>query len=287
MRPLGRDPAPSRLSYRLERLWLTPGIRRLAKWGPPLLFLGSIILYVVLSPTIRTDIGARLTALTDSIVTRDGLMVERLEIHGASPELRHEVAVASSVTFPRSSLKIDVKALRERITNLPAVAQASVRIGPGGTLSIDVTERLPAVLWRDGDVLKVVDATGVVIAVATGRSAFPNLPLVLGDGADKAVGEAMEISEIARPFQDRIRGLRRIGARRWTLVLDNSQEILLPEDRPAIALRRVMGLNAADNLLERDISRIDMRDPARPVLRVGTFGMTELRRLQRIERGEE
>ena len=32
-----RDPAPSRLRYRLTRLWLRPGFRRLANFGLPML----------------------------------------------------------------------------------------------------------------------------------------------------------------------------------------------------------------------------------------------------------
>ena len=35
--PPRRDPAPSRLGYRLNRLWLRPGVRRAVNFGVPML----------------------------------------------------------------------------------------------------------------------------------------------------------------------------------------------------------------------------------------------------------
>ena len=35
--PARRDPAPSRLGYRLNRLWLRPGVRRAVNFGVPML----------------------------------------------------------------------------------------------------------------------------------------------------------------------------------------------------------------------------------------------------------
>ena len=39
-RPPRHDPSPSRLAYRLNRLWLRPGFRRLVRLGGPVLILG-------------------------------------------------------------------------------------------------------------------------------------------------------------------------------------------------------------------------------------------------------
>ena len=43
--PRGRDPAPSRLRYRLQRLWLTRSFRKLAIFGPPVAILGAALSY--------------------------------------------------------------------------------------------------------------------------------------------------------------------------------------------------------------------------------------------------
>ena len=41
-RPPRHDPSPSRLAYRLNRLWLRPGFRRLVRLGGPVLILGLV-----------------------------------------------------------------------------------------------------------------------------------------------------------------------------------------------------------------------------------------------------
>ena len=77
----------------------------------------------------------------------------------------------------------------------------------------------------------------------------------------------------------------RVGERRWDLVLDRDQVVQLPEADPAAALRRVMALDAAEQLLARDLSVVDMRDPTRPMLRLTEHAIAELERLQGRRQG--
>ena len=73
----------------------------------------------------------------------------------------------------------------------------------------------------------------------------------------------------AGPIADRVRGLLRIGERRWDLMLDRDQRIMLPENDAIAALERVLALNEINELLARDLVAIDMRDGRRPTLRLG------------------
>ena len=56
-----------------------------------------------------------------------------------------------------------------------------------------------------------------------------------------------------------------MGERRWDVVLDRDQRILLPETGPVPALERVIALDKAEHLLDRDITgrRSAERTPAR------------------------
>lgn len=51
------------------------------------------------------------------------------------------------------------------------------------------------------------------------------------------------------------------------MVLDREQRIMLPEADPVTALKRVVALDLAQDLLSRDISHVDFRNVRRPVLR--------------------
>ena len=117
------------------------------------------------------------------------------------------------------------------------------------------------------------------------REAGAQLPLIAGDGADFAVPEALVLFSAARPLGDRLLGIQRMGERRWDLVLDRSQRILLPEQEPVSALERVIALSTAQDLLARDLTVVDMRNAARPTIRLAANAVAELRRIKGLEWG--
>ncbi len=78
-----------------------------------------------------------------------------------------------------------------------------------------------------------------------------------------------------------------MGERRWDLVLDRDQVIRLPEQEAAMVLARVMAMQVAEGLLERDLMVVDMRDPRRPMLRLTAHAMSELARLRAMVTGED
>ena len=123
-------------------------------------------------------------------------------------------------------------------------------------------------LWRAADRLVMLDATGHEVAAISARADRPDLPLLVGSGAGDAVAEALQLYLVAAPLAERIRGLRRVGERRWDVVLDREQRILLPETDPVPALQKVVALDAVQDLLARDLAVIDFRNPRRPVLRL-------------------
>ena len=88
------------------------------------------------------------------------------------------------------------------------------------------------------------------------------------EGPVARVAEAMEILAAADEISDRLRGLVRMGERRWDVLLDRDQRILLPEVNPVRALERVIVLSEAKDLLARDVVAVDMRLSARPTLRM-------------------
>ena len=61
---------------------------------------------------------------------------------------------------------------------------------------------------------------------------------------------------------------------------------MLPEDEPVIALERVMALHEAQDLLERDLSVVDMRNPNRATLRMRPDAVANLHMIKGIELGD-
>ena len=83
--------------------------------------------------------------------------------------------------------------------------------------------------------------------------------------------------DAAGPILPRVRGLVRKGERRWDLVLDQGQRIMLPAQGALTALEAAIALDRAQDLLGRDIAAIDLRNPSQPVMRLGIDARNSLR----------
>ena len=265
---LRRDPAPSRAAYRLHRLWLTPLFRATLRVGLPAFLVVFLVGLYFANPDRRTAITDWATELRASIEERPEFMVTSMKIEGASAEVSNALRAIIPVQLPASSFTLDLGSLQSTLEGFDAVASAELQIRSGGVLQVMIRQRTPALVWRSRTSLELLDGTGHRVASIAERSARADLPLVAGDGADQAAPEALVLLATAGPLGPRVRGLVRIGERRWDLVLDRGQRILLPESHPVPALERVIALDKAQDLLARAIVHVDMRLPHRPTVRL-------------------
>jgi cell division protein FtsQ len=275
--PRRRDPAPSRLAYRLERLWLTPGFRRFLRTGLPVLALVIAAGVYFGDAPRRAALIERYAVLKDRFENLPEFSVKVVAIDGATPAVAEAVRGLIPVGLPVSSFRLDLEAIRAAIGQIDAVEGAELFIRSGGVLQIQILERKPVVLWRTAGRIEMLDARGHRVATLLDRVARPDLPVIAGEGADARVPEALALLDTARPLMSRVRGLARVGDRRWDLVLDRDQRILLPEADPVQALERVIALDQSQDLLNRDIVAVDMRNADRPTLRLGADAMHALR----------
>lgn len=284
--PAPRDPSPSRLRYRLHRLWLTSLFRAILRTGVPAFLVAGFAAAHLMDAGNRAAIAAQIAALREAVEQRPEFMVDGLRIEGATPQVRAALAEQSPVEFPVSSFQLDLPALKAHFEAFDAVRRADLRIISDGVLNLRVEQRVPALVWRAHDGLFLIDAEGHRVAALDDPGARRDLPRIAGAGAAAAAPEALTLIAAAEPIADRLRGLERIGARRWDAVLDREQRIQLPEAGAVAALERVIALDQAQDLLERDLRAVDMRLPRRPTLRLADAATEELRRIRRIERGD-
>jgi cell division protein FtsQ len=59
-----------------------------------------------------------------------------------------------------------------------------------------------------------------------------------------------------------------------------ARRILLPDVGPVRALERLIALDQAEDILNRDLLAVDLRVSQRPTLRLSADALTELRRAQ-------
>lgn len=277
-----RDVSPSRLNYRLNRLWLTPGVRHFVRHGLPVLLLVAALAGFWAGESRRAMVMGAFADLRAAVDARPEFRIDQVQVLTDTPEVAQAVLTLLGVALPASSLRLDLDDLRTRALTLDAVAAASVAVRTGGVLEVRLTERTPALVWRHSGGLELLDAEGRRVARIANRAVRPDLPLLAGEGAPQAVAEARQLLAAAAPIRDRMLGLVRVGERRWDVILDTDLRIQLPAQNAVTVLERVLALDSAHDLLSRDLVAVDMRNPVRPTLRLTPEASDELARIRNL-----
>ncbi|MEL6809257.1 MAG: cell division protein FtsQ/DivIB [Pseudomonadota bacterium] len=276
------DPAPSRWSWRMQRLMLTPLFLFGLRAGLPFAITLGAATWFLSDPVNQATIRDTVAEARAAIEERPEFMVNLMAIDGGNSDLDAAIRQAVPLDFPVSSFDLDPNAMRARILEMPPIKEASVRIRPGGVLQIDITPRVPVAIWRTAEGLTLIDATGAKVGPIDRRGLRPDLPVIAGEGAPEHVGEALALMEAGAPLGARLRGLVRLGDRRWDVVLDRDQRILLPADGAVRALERALALDAVDEILARDVARVDLRLSDRPTVRMNASATSEWWRIRQM-----
>lgn len=280
------DPAPSKWAWRYQRLMLTPLFRLFLRVFLPFLIMFAIAGLWLADQERRDRLAMIVNDVKTSIETRPEFMVNVMAIDGASIGIAEDIREIVPIDFPVSSFDLNLGQIQDRIAELPAVATVTVRIRPGGIMQVTVAERDPVILWRTREGLDLVDDHGFVVAQARTRQLHADMPLMAGAGAENHVAEALALYAAAGPLAQRMRGVVRVGERRWDVVLDRGQRIMLPEAGAVQALERVIALSQAQDMLARDIVTVDMRLADRPTIRISEHAVEEWWRIRQIEVGK-
>lgn len=283
------DPRMSRMKYRIERLMLTPLVRFSLKVVLPVVVVTGCVGGWFAVESNRKAFDGMVADIREAVESRPEFEVKVMAIDGASDLVAEQIRAAVPQQFPVSSFKLDLADMQAKISAIDAVKAADLRVRKGGVLQVDVVERKPALLWRGAEGLEMLDEGGVRVGPTASRLDRPDLPVIAGDGAEDAVPEALRLWSVSGPIKARLRGFERVGARRWDVVLDRDQRIMLPEEGAVQALERVIALAMAPqmDLLSRDLTVVDLRLPRRPVIRMSEQATQQMWHIKMIEAGKQ
>jgi cell division protein FtsQ len=155
-------------------------------------------------------------------------------------------------------LGFDTDAAKARLEAVPWIRHAQVMRFLPSTLQVAIEERTPYAVWQKDGQTYVVDDEGVVLARAL-RDAYPDLPLVVGEGAGKSASQLFAVLVRYPELKERMLGAIKVGDRRWTLKLKSGVEVMLPDDNVDEALTSLNKLEQEHGVLERDIAAVDLR----------------------------
>ena len=266
-RPAPRRKQPVKISVMDRVVGMLPfseeTLARLATWA----FTG-IAAAMVVGAAVWFGVPGMVGAAIAQGAGKAGFRVEQIEVTGLKRMDRMSVyAVAlEDKQNETSMLSVDLDAIRQRLLRYGWIADAHVSRRLPDTLLVDIVERKPAAVWQDNGQLTLIDSSGVLLEPVQ-ADAIPDLPLVIGPGADRQEAAYQALLSAAPALKPRITAASWVGNRRWDLTFESGETLLLPEDGAAHALVKFAELDGARPLLGRGWLRFDMRDPDKLVAR--------------------
>jgi cell division protein FtsQ len=243
------------------------------------LTLGGFLLAIGAVVLVALDIPAKAERSAGAAVGRAGFTVGGYQIVGinhmdrnivdqvVNAELQRAAEEAGSSKAPQPL--VDVGAIRRQLLQFGWVKDARVSRRLPDTLVIDIVERAPAALWQSKGQLALIDREGVVLdRVPITR--MPDLPLLIGPGANRHSGELDRLMASVPTLQPQLASATWVGGRRWDLNFQSGETIALPEGEPASrgALQRFAKLDRSSGLLGRGVVRFDLRIPGKMIVRL-------------------
>jgi cell division protein FtsQ len=195
-----------------------------------------------------------------------GLVVSEINVEGRETTDAATILAALAADRGTPILAVSPGRAKQQLEILPWVRSAAIERRLPGTLIVRLSERHPLALWQHAGKLELIDKQGEVIAVKDlGR--FAKLPMVVGERAAGHAAALLDMLGREPELAARVSAAVRVDNRRWNVRLDNSIDVLLPEDDLQGAWARLAALERQNNLLKRDVQTVDMRLPDRLVLR--------------------
>jgi cell division protein FtsQ len=252
-------------------------LRRVALWGAPLALAAGLAGGAVLSGVLpargpnpgQSQVQSRgFVASALGLTARLGFVVTDIEVTGRATTDRETILAALDAHYGTPILGVDPTHAKAQLEALPWVRSAAIERRLPGTIYVRLVERQPLAVWQHDGKQELIDRDGTVIPV-NDLSRFAKYPTVVGDDqARHGAAQLLDLLANEPELAARVTAAVMVGDRRWNVRIDNTIDVMLPEDDIAGAWTKLAQLEKTSRILQRDVEAIDLRLPDRLVLRV-------------------
>jgi cell division protein FtsQ len=239
-------------------------LHRIVTWS----IFGLVMAGLVIAASVIGIPGAVGTAIAEGI-GRAGFRVEQIEVTGLTRADRMAVYADALDQKSRAMPLIDLEAVREKLLARQGwIQDAHVSRRLPDTLLIHIVERRPSAIWQNQGRLALIADNGVMLERIS-ADAMPDLPLLIGPGANTQEGAYLRLLDVAPALKPLVKAATWVGNRRWNLTFESGETLALPEgeEEAAAALIKFAQLDGTNPLLGKGWIRFDMRDPDKLVAR--------------------
>ena len=260
------DPAPSRLHYKINRLFYRLWFRLLVMLS---FLIGSILLskkFLYKDIDFNTEIrflsgesSAFYKGLTE-------LSITKILVKGAQESLKKEIVTLVEYAATEGFSALKAQALREKIEDIKKVKKASVKFLTDGLVIVDVIERKEAVVFFNNDLYEILDSNGFVLSIKQNYEGLSNFPLIVGKDASKKVGELLALVNEVGSYQSEVLYYEWVGERRWDIHMKSELVFKLPENNLSKGLRIMRIFLQETNKLSSPVISVDLRNIDKPII---------------------
>lgn len=170
----------------------------------------------------------------------------------------------------------DPDAAQATIEKITWVKSAQVERRLPDTIYIKLQERVPMALWQRHNRLSLIDTEGVVLSDKNLEN-FRDYIIVVGEKAPNAAPDFLKLLMAEPVIVKHVEAISYISERRWDLKLKSGAIVKLPEKDLPLAMRRLAVMQEDQNLMDKDIQVIDVRDQTRITVRTKPGAVQEYR----------
>ncbi|MDI7775277.1 cell division protein FtsQ/DivIB [Asticcacaulis sp. EMRT-3] len=257
LRRAGKGRAPQAGKSRLLGAVPMPG--ELTGWLAVLVIAG-LLAAVLLTGHRAEALGRAMLNFADDRMASLGVKLENVRLAGVSDEAAPDIKKALDFHRGQPFVFMDLSAVQAAVENVGWVKSATIHRQFPNTLIVSVVERPRLAVWQYNGREQVIDDTGQVIPEANAVK-FPNLPLIVGEGANETASDIIQLVQARPDLYQRIFALQRVDTRRWNIILKNGTVIKLPALNQDQALGRLDVLIAQQRVLDQGLAEIDLLDP--------------------------
>ncbi|WP_208435980.1 cell division protein FtsQ/DivIB [Bartonella phoceensis] len=218
----------------------------------------AVLSFFFLTVLYGLSSSGHMGVIMKTAVSDIGFVVTDVEISGTKRLVKQEILKILRLDSAQSIFAFNVDKARSLLEQQVWVQSANIQKIYPNKVRISVVERKPYAIWQHDGVMDIVDETGRVIVPFKG-GLIRGLPLVVGQGAQKAAKLFIQALSAYPRLYSRVRAFVRVGDRRWDLVLDNGLRVMLPEKGVFERLSSLLKTGKMQDLFSRDILSIDLR----------------------------
>ncbi|MDR2782163.1 MAG: FtsQ-type POTRA domain-containing protein [Holosporaceae bacterium] len=164
----------------------------------------------------------------------------------------------SGLKYKSNIFSHSVQDVKDKLESITWIKSATVQRKLPDTIYVRVAERTPIAILQSKYKLYLIDQDGKILE-NDGVGNFGNLPIVVGEGAEKEFDQLLRCLDRFHKIRKQLVFAVRIGRRRWNIKINKGITVKLPESGVMHALGILEEISDDNGFFNEDIESIDLR----------------------------